>query len=316
MRPERGLSPFLNTISAENGLSIADAVLILSSAPRRYKSYYIPKRAGGLRLISQPAREVKALQYWFMASCQKRLKVHPAASAYRKGRGIRRNAAAHRDGNYILKMDFADFFPSIRAADIRAYLRALAPCLVDENDIEWIVRLVCFRSKEDAGLRLSIGAPSSPWLSNVLMFEFDRRVSKACVGTDVVYTRYADDVTFSSSAPDALRQTEERVRRIVAELETPKLIFNSKKTIMLSRRMQRRVTGLVISNEGAVSLGRARKRMIRAAVHHMARGLLNEEAKLRLRGLLAFAQDVEPEFVERLSKRFEARVGVSLASRF
>jgi RNA-directed DNA polymerase len=65
-----------------------------------------------------------------------------------------------------------------------------------------------------------------------------------------------------------------------------------------------------------VSLGRERKRMIRAAVHHMARGLLDEEARLRLRGLLAFAQDVEPEFVQRSSKRFEARVGVPLTSRF
>jgi RNA-directed DNA polymerase len=175
-----------------------------------------------------------------MSKCQKMLNVHAAAAAYREGRSIRQNALAHREGHYLLKMDFADFFPSIRAADIRSYLRTHASWLVDEADFEWIVRLVCFRSEAGRELRLSIGAPSSPWLSNVIMFEFDEKVSTACASAGVVYTRYADDVTFSSPAPDALRRIEVKVRRIVAELETPKLVFNPKKTIMLSRRMQRR----------------------------------------------------------------------------
>jgi len=82
----------------------------------------------------------------------------------------------------------------------------------------------------------------------------------------VAYTRYADDVTFSSNQPNLLRAFEKELRTIVADLESPRLRFKPRKTIMLSRKSERRVTGLVLSNEGKVSLGRARKRHLRSAV--------------------------------------------------
>jgi hypothetical protein len=135
------------------------------------------------------------------------------------------------------------------------------------------------------------------------MYRFDERVSNLCQGGEVAYTRYADDVTFSSHDPNSLRSVEKDLREIVAKLESPRLQFNPRKTIMLSRKSQRRVTGLVLSNEGKVSLGRARKRYLRAAVHHLMLGKLSKEEVVRLRGWIAFARDVEPEFVWRLSSR-------------
>jgi retron-type reverse transcriptase len=189
-----------------------------------------------------------------------------------------------------------------------------APWLLDERDVERVVRLLFFRQKMDMEFRLSIGAPTSPWLSNVLMYRFDQAVSQICRGAEVAYTRYADDVTFSSNDPDSLRAVEKELREIVESLRSPRLLFNPKKTIMLSRKSQRRVTGLVLSNEGNVSLGRERKRHLSAAVHHLIVGKLDNEEKARLRGWLAFAKDVEPEFVRRLAMRYGPEMNIALGN--
>jgi retron-type reverse transcriptase len=311
MAERASISPIVEAISRDFGIGHRDVESIIGGAPRRYKSYHIRKRAGGLRLISQPAREVKALQHWFMSQCQRMLKVHPAAAAYVRKRGIRQNAEHHCKNEFLLKMDFLDFFPSIRAGDFRRYIAKEAPWILDEEDIERVVRLLFFSEGRDMELRLSIGAPTSPWLSNVLMYEFDEAVSGICRAREVAYTRYADDVTFSSNDPDSLRAVEKELREIVARLRSPRLLFNAKKTIMLSRKSQRRVTGLVLSNDGEVSLGRARKRHLRAAVHHLILGKLSNEEAVQLRGWLAFARDVEPDFVRRLSSRYGTDMNVA-----
>jgi hypothetical protein len=248
-----------------------------------------------------------------MSRCQSVFKIHPAAAAYVKKKGIRQNAERHKENEFLLKMDFADFFPSIRGGDLRRYMTKETPGLLDEEDVERAVRLLFFGQGPDMELRLSIGAPTSPWLSNVLMYDFDESVSRVCGDSEVAYTRYADDVTFSSNEPNALRVVEKELREMVANLPSPRLKFNPKKSIMLSRKSQRRVTGLVLSNDGKVSLGRARKRYLRAAVHHLIIGMLSKEEVVQLRGWLAFARDVEPAFVQRLSGRYGSAMNVVLS---
>lgn len=124
MTEKESLSPIVDRISKHFGIGHRDVESIIAGAPRRYKSYYIPKRAGGVRLISQPAREVKALQHWFMSRCQGALKVHRAAAAYVKKKGIRQNAERHQENEFLLKMDFADFsHPSAPQICVATWLR-------------------------------------------------------------------------------------------------------------------------------------------------------------------------------------------------
>jgi RNA-directed DNA polymerase len=80
---------------------------LAQSAPHRYKVFQIPKRTPGqFRTIAQPAREVKALQYWVMKNVLKRFDVHPGATAYCKELSIADNARPHASGRFLLKMDF------------------------------------------------------------------------------------------------------------------------------------------------------------------------------------------------------------------
>jgi RNA-directed DNA polymerase len=249
------VSKLLRLLVAVSGLSEYDVRTIIVTAPSRYKTYTIPKRSGGERTISQPAREVKFLQRIFLEEVLAKLPVHTAATAYRQGTSIKDNAAAHAGGGAILKLDFKDFFPSIVAADWEKYCKTHL-VFDNEDDARLSASLLFSRSKFGSVLRLAIGAPSSPALSNVLMAEFDARVSKAVVKDKVTYTRYADDLTFSARRAGNLVGIERILRRIIRETESPSLRLHEEKTVLATKKFRRVVTGLVLADDGAVSLGR------------------------------------------------------------
>jgi len=84
---------------------------IITSAPRRYKIYEIPKRNGGTRVIAQPARDLKILQRYLLDTKLHQFPVHPAATAYVQRKNIAFNASLHTESSFILKLDFQNFFP-------------------------------------------------------------------------------------------------------------------------------------------------------------------------------------------------------------
>jgi RNA-directed DNA polymerase len=117
-----------------------------------------------------------------------------------------------------------------------------------------------------------------------------------------IYTRYADDLTFSTPAPGVLNAFPDIVRELASQLPYPRLAVNEDKTIFSSRAGRRVITGVTLTNDQCLSIGRERKRAIRAMYHHMLRGTLDDDAQQVLRGLIAFAEDVEPGFKRWLEK--------------
>ncbi len=307
------MSRLLSILTEATGLAGYDLARVILTAPRRYKEFRIPKRRGGLREVAQPAREVKALQRAITENYLLDLPVHPSATAYERGSSIRENAARHAPNNGpILKMDVEEFFPSIRVAD---WLRYCADHSLFDNDEERFAsaRILFHRPKGTHLLRLAIGAPSSPHVSNLLMYQFDRVVAKRVGEQFVTYTRYADDLTFSAKRTGYLNSVEKIVRRALNEVPYPTLRLNASKQVLATKKYHRQVTGLVLSNEGRVSLGRDRKRALRAALHHYVNGKLSLEAARSLHGMLAFAKDVEPEFHARMEAHYGKEAFVQLA---
>lgn len=145
-------------------------------------------------------------------------------------------------------------------------------------------------------------------MSNLLLHSFDQQVATFCSKHGVIYTRYADDLSFSADASSRLKAVEAFVTRLCRRLRSPKLTLNAEKLVRVSKRTSRRITGLVITNEAKVSLGRDRKREIRASVHHFSLGKLNDEESLRLKGTLAYVKSVEPAFLSRLRKKYGIEV--------
>jgi hypothetical protein len=301
------MSELVQSLIRATGLAERDVLRIISTAPSRYKEYLIPKRTGGTRLIAQPAVEVKALQRVFVREYLSKLPIHGAAAAYRIGRSIRDNALVHVENGPILKMDFKEFFPSIVPADWEKYCDSRG-LFVDPYERHLTSQLLFHRRKGSTVLRLAIGAPSSPQLSNILMYEFDALVSEVVQKDFVAYTRYADDLTFSAKRTGYLVNVQRQVKRIVRDLRWPRLRINEDKTVLATKKYHRQVTGLVLSNDGKVSLGRDRKRLISSRVHHAKLGKLSREEAVNLSGQLSFVHAVEPEFLSKLEAKYGADI--------
>lgn len=300
------MTDFLTELGVAVLLPRDELMGLIRSAPHRYKVYTIEKRTKGqFRTIAQPAREVKRLQYWVLENVLSQFEIHPAATGYRQGLSIADNAKPHTRGKFLLKLDFKDFFPSLKAHDLRVFLKRSKTQLVDA-DIDALCRILFWRPKGTRELRLSIGAPTSPMLSNILMIDFDRRVSASCEDHKVAYTRYADDLTFSAEDSDQLRVAEKTVLEFCRRSKSPALTVNHEKTVRVSKRDARRVTGLVLTNDQKVSLGHDEKRRIRAWVHHFVTNRLDEKEVLRLKGMLAYINSVEPQFIQRLCHKYGA----------
>lgn len=293
------------TIMATDLLSEPNKIrMLIRSAPRRYKVFQIPKRkAGEYRTIAQPAREIKILQRWVLANILDKLPVHPAVTSYRKHTNIRSNALPHRNNPYLLKMDFKDYFPSITDDDFIKYVKDIQ-LEYDETELHLLMLLLFWAPKGSNKLRLSIGAPTSPALSNSIMYVFDRHIHDFCSENQVVYTRYADDLTFSAKTSSILKVISKYVRDICKVVPYPHITINQDKTIYSSKGNRRCITGLIITNDGNVSIGRKMHRTIRAKMHQAMQGRLDKESMKELKGLLAYARDVDEEFYNRLIKKY------------
>lgn len=293
-------SDVLQRMSSDLAMMPSHLAKIIQTAPLRYKIFEIPKKAGGMREVAQPAREVKAIQRWVIREIGPKLPIHSAATAYREGASIRRNAEAHAQSRYMLKLDFTNFFPSILKGDVYLHIERHCSEFLDPAAQRLIAHVCCWARRRQPPLRLCIGAPSSPLLSNSMMFEFDNLLSSVAEQDCVTYTRYADDITLSSRVRSKIDRYEEIVKQLLAELQYPKLNLNLAKTVRASRAGKRVVTGLVLTPDGGLSIGRDRKRLIRAMYHHSLSHQLDEKELQELQGLLAFADSIEPGFSHRL----------------
>jgi RNA-directed DNA polymerase len=196
-------------------------------------------------------------------------------------------------------MDLQNFFPSITQADLVRYIMEHPWLFTDwmPPDIRTFCQTVCLNSV------LTIGAPTSPALSNALCYDMDTRLQALSAREDVTYTRYADDLFFSTSRPDVLRHIEEGVRAIISSLTLPAgLKINLDKTRHSSRRGARRVTGIVLGSDGQPHVGRDLKRKIRALVHRVDR--LDPQVRASLAGMIAYASGFDPGFMNSLIAKY------------
>ncbi|MBZ5523196.1 MAG: retron St85 family RNA-directed DNA polymerase [Acidobacteriia bacterium] len=298
----------LERISAQLALPTPFLGKLARTASHRYKEYPIKKKSGGTRTIHHPARELKLIQTWLLHNVLIRLPVHAAATAYRQGFSIKRNAEMHVSHNYLLRIDFQNFFPSLTGIDVVGILQAnrqkLADVEVTDQDIIFITQIVCRYNS------LTIGAPTSPQLSNAIMFKFDETWSRMAQALEVTYSRYADNLYFSTNRPDTLREILGRLRESLNEVGHPALKINEDKTIFSSRKRRRLAAGLVLTSDRKISIGREKKRWIKSLVNRFKYKQLKPEEVASLRGWISYLRSIEPTFVLSLERKY----GLDLAA--
>jgi len=294
-----------------NDLSIPVSLIdeALCAARTQVRKFTIKKRNGKDRSILQPSKKLKTLQYWLIINIFKNMPIHDSAVAYIDGVSILHNAQRHREHRYFLKMDLNNFFPSIKFNDVFPLIEAwhiatMPKWALDTQDKE-LIRLSCFY-KEDI---LPIGYPSSPIISNIVMYKFDSEITKLTSDKvkygECIYTRYADDLVFSTDKKDACIEILKDVSKFINGMSSPKISINTSKTKFgTSTGGSASVTGLKICSDGHITIHRKQKDHIRLLLNLYRKGTLNINEYESLLGHLSYCHYVDPTFYSNLSKQY------------
>ena len=277
---------------------------VAKTASSRYKKFTIPKNCGGHRSIYQPARELKTLQRIIHDEILSKLQTHSAASAYKANSRLIDHASKHKNAKYLLRLDFKKFFESIREADISDFanneFQKVFPSWTN-SDTALLTQITCLN------FHLTIGSVTSPALSNAICYELDEKISSLCSGLNITYTRYADDLYFSSTAENILINLPTKIKNITRGIRYPKSLWlNLDKTIHSSHKRSMKITGLTITNTGEISIGRDKKRKIKSLIHKWL--TLPPERQKYLSGYLAYCSSVEPSFINNLCTKYGAQL--------
>lgn len=283
------------------------------TAPYRYKIYSIPKRNGkGKRIIAHPSKQLKFIQRIIVKKLENILTIHEATYSYRKKINIRENAKKHMRSDYLLKMDFKDFFNKITPA---LFFKILERKNIPFNsDDRVLIENLLFYKKRNHHLQLSIGAPSSPLISNFIMYYFDKRISQLCNERNIIYSRYADDITFSSNKKHILFSIPGLVKKTLKDEGYDSIFINDEKTIFSSKALNRHITGITISNDETLSIGRNKKRILSSLIHKFSIDNLTESEIKSLQGKLSFAIHIEPTLYSRYQKKYGKHIMEKLIS--
>lgn len=224
-----------------------------TSQVSHYVRFEIPKKTGGTRRISAPMPRLKRAQHWILEHVLEQVTVHDAAHGFRKQRSIVSNARPHVGAEVVINLDLRDFFPTLEYRRIRGTFRGLGY----GEAAATIFALLCSEPEVDeveldgqtfyvasGARRLPQGAPTSPAITNIVCRRMDARLAGAARKLGFVYTRYADDLTFSGPKGADTGAMLDRVRFVAA---AEGFVEHPTKTRVLRRGRRQEVTGVVVN---------------------------------------------------------------------
>lgn len=280
----RGLPPLvtLETLSFIFGVSPSLFLSMVVNKQRYYREFTIPKRNGTSRDIAAPRVVLKVVQRWILDHILARQEMHAKSFGFIRDRNIFDNAKSHLGCRYMLSLDIQDFFPSITFEMVEAIFFRIG---YKFPVTYWLTEL-CTLNKS-----LPQGAPTSPCLSNLAVSGLDEFLQQWANSKGAGYSRYADDITFSSRT---YKFTGEDVLTVGAGIERLGLKVNFKKVRLVGGGFRKEVTGLSVSEK--ILATRHRRREIRALFHNAALNPKEYASDLpRLFGLAGFVAEYDPE---------------------
>ncbi len=251
-------------------------------AEEHYQKVQIPKRNGTWRTLYVPDSLLKYIQKQILHKILMQFPVSSCASAYKKGCSLKENAAPHTGKPIVLKMDIWDFFGNITF--ISVYQHAFPGELFPPSVRTLLTHLCCYRDF------LPQGAPTSPYISNLVLAPFDHYMENWCKGRNITYTRYCDDLTFSGNF-----EPEMLIRKVSSFLLRMGFEVNPEKTKVCRRGQQQIITGIVVNEKAQVP--KAYRRSLRQEIYYIEKFGLSEH-------LAHIHSDLTPErYLERLKGR-------------
>ncbi|PDY03423.1 RNA-dependent DNA polymerase [Bacillus cereus] len=230
---------------------------VLKTVDLQYKTIHIPKKSGFTRTVHSPSMVLKAIQAWILRNILDPILVDPAATAFVKNTNIKDNVKRHNGNRFFLCMDIEDFFHSIGQNKVYQFFKGLGY----NSHMSLVFSKFC--TYDDY---LPQGAVTSPSLSNLINIKLDRRIFGYCSSKNIVYSRYADDFTFSCNNPHKLIKAKYMLEKII---EDEGYELNENKTRILRPGNARKITGLIVAEDGKIGIGRKKKRLIRANIYNL-----------------------------------------------
>lgn len=226
---------------------------------KKYKTFNLPKKGGGTRTINAPIDQLSLLQSRLaelLEECTQEIaKDNPlyqaASHGFRKDRTIISNANLHRKRRYVFNVDIADFFGSINFGRVRGLFIKDRAFELAPSAATILAQIACHDNS------LPQGSPCSPIISNLVANILDARLMRLAKHAHCTYSRYADDLTFSTNekifpweiAREMAGAAWEPGQRLVEVIEGAGFALNPAKTRMSFRRSRQTVTGLVVNTK-------------------------------------------------------------------
>jgi RNA-directed DNA polymerase len=226
----------------------------------KYTVFEIPKKSGGVRTIKAPEPKLKKLQshlaqvlYACLAEIEAEKNQKRVSFGFRKEGRIADNAKKHKHRRYVLNLDLENFFPSFNFGRVRGFFLKDKSFELAEEVATTIAQIAC------DGVALPQGSPCSPIISELIGSILDLRLLRLAKKHGVQYSRYADDITFSTSNKTfplalAVQHTSDPSKWALGDELTKKIlvsgfIINQAKTRMQYRASRQMVTGLVVNDK-------------------------------------------------------------------
>ncbi|WP_254275400.1 reverse transcriptase domain-containing protein [Halomonas sp. 3H] len=232
-----------------------------------YKTFFIPKKMGGLRAISSPDEKLRCLQNRLKPLLEDLYVPHSAATAFVTGRGVIFNARPHVGKALVFNIDLSDFFGHINFGRVKGLLCS-PPYSLNPKTAQLVATICCFHGS------IPQGAPTSPVISNMVSRQLDRRLSLLAKNNRAFYTRYADDISFSfrnyncEGVCYSVNGVYHPSRELVEVVEKSGFSLNDKKTRGESSRSRQVVTGLKVNRK--INVDRRYVRTTKAMIHSLS----------------------------------------------
>ena len=245
------------------GIDLLELKQIIMNTDGFYAYFLIKKKNGGKRRIVAPYQNLKRIQKWILHEILDKVVVHPQSKGFSKGTNTLQNARPHIGKKFIRKFDLKDFFESITIERVYGIFQELGYSPAVSHDL---ASFCCLKLSDERYDRMSNyqrnwfgdlhdrtsavlaqGAPTSPALANIVCRHLDGRLFKYAMVNDSQYTRYADDLTFSSDDISKLPNIS-FIRKL---LKGEQLYLNDSKTGTFGRESRQMVTGVLIDGDKA-----------------------------------------------------------------
>lgn len=303
------------------GMEYSDLRKILQCIDGYYAYFLIKKRNGGKRRLVVPYNNLKVIQRWILHEILEKVNVHPQCKGFVRGSGTLANALPHVGQEYIRKFDIKDFFENITVKRVYGIFREIGYskavsydlasfCTLKLND-EKFNRMGRFKKNSfkylhDKGIAvLAQGAPTSPVLSNLVCRHLDKRLENYAIHNGIKYTRYADDLTFSSNDPNKLPKSS-FIQKVLSE---DNFTLNTKKTGTFGKNSRQMVTGILINGDNP-RVPQKFKRQIYRHLHFCQKFGPNDHfkyvkpeldhARQWLYGKIYYVNSIEPEEAKKM----------------